>query len=183
MRQSVSEKAERSRTKVKVAYTFSAASDIVCYLCNWAISWLMSSNSFMPVNSPEPTELELSCKERNRNRERAGEEGRKTKSKQVGKANFICWRKWNDEMEATEPPQTGAKEVGRGKERAGEKPVLHKRSRTEVESGLGQSPTCGCHHHWQTAEKRKDSGFCNFMNNIFENIQKVFMNVSFYRMN
>lgn len=41
----------------------------------------MSSNSFMPVNSPEPTELELSCKERDQNRERAGEEGRKKDNK------------------------------------------------------------------------------------------------------
>lgn len=41
---------------------FGTVDDPVCYLCSWAISWLMSSNSLMPVNSPEPTELELSCK-------------------------------------------------------------------------------------------------------------------------
>lgn len=31
------------------------------YLCSCAISWLISSSSLIPVNSPEPTELELSC--------------------------------------------------------------------------------------------------------------------------
>lgn len=31
------------------------------YLCSCAISWLISSSSFTPVNSPDPTELELSC--------------------------------------------------------------------------------------------------------------------------
>lgn len=34
---------------------------VLYYLCSCAISWLISSSSLIPVNSPEPTELELSC--------------------------------------------------------------------------------------------------------------------------
>lgn len=67
------DKSKKRLTLLVPSCYVSAAGDIVCYLCNWAISWLMSSNSFMPVNSPEPTELELSCKERDRNRKRARE--------------------------------------------------------------------------------------------------------------
>lgn len=34
---------------------------VLYYLCSCVISWLISSSSLIPVNSPEPTELELSC--------------------------------------------------------------------------------------------------------------------------
>jgi len=52
------------------------------YLCNWAISWLMSSSSLMPVNSPEPTELELSCIDRVKH---------KKGGRQDGEVNLFCF--------------------------------------------------------------------------------------------
>lgn len=57
-----------------LAFSF-AVTHVVCYLCNCAISWLMSSNSLMPVNSPDPIELELSCRERMTDRGEEGGEG------------------------------------------------------------------------------------------------------------
>lgn len=121
----------------------------------------MSSNSFMPVNSPEPTELELSCKESQRNIER----GRKENKKITGCQNDLYFlkmmMKWV-RVSHKRPGQIGRKRIR--EERSETSAQKEEQNRDQnCRWGLGQR---GCHHHWQTATKRKDSEFCSFINYI-----------------
>ena len=76
------------------------------HLCSWAISWLRSSSSLMPVNSADPVELVLSWGERQR---QTGESRERGGSKRV---------RWNVEVRVTQGESRDDKSdnagVGRG---------------------------------------------------------------------
>lgn len=67
------------------------------HLCSWAISWLRSSSSLMPVSSTDPVELVLSWGERHWDRwvGRKGELGKK-----------IRWKTWQWQKVRTEMTRT-----------------------------------------------------------------------------